>query len=293
MLRKLRAWWYVIANIGPSMGLARQLDDLFRYYVLKALDIDGLFEYLAEPRTYGHILAEKGYVDSEYTRNMLDILVNDRKPMITKEGNQYRRTDLQIPVLEELVGSTPQRIRFFLLMAEGMTGNIPSAAAQWAAWSCSNPQRREYGRQLLTKLDKVLGNRIYSAMRSGVFALLTSRKTEPSCAMAPCLRSAVAAARETAEIRLKTQGRTHITGIDVVPGVITLAEQNFEPILKELDPHHPPWMGPARYSSKRAPRNCPLTTTASMGRCACGCSTGRPIRSMRSVNWSGWFGRAV
>ena len=27
MLRKLRAWWYVMANIGPSMGLARQLDD--------------------------------------------------------------------------------------------------------------------------------------------------------------------------------------------------------------------------------------------------------------------------
>ena len=237
MLRKLRAWWYVMANIGPSMGLARQLDDLFRYYVLKALDIDGLFEYLAEPRTYGHILAEKGYVDSEYTRNMLDILVNDRKPMITKEGSQYRRTDLQIPVLEELVGSTPQRIRFFLLMAEGMTGNIPRRLRNEPVELLESFE--EDGRQLLTKLDKVLGNRIYSAMRSGVFALLTA-EDRTLLRDGTLLEVGCGSGRETAEIWLKTQGRTHITGIDVVPGVITLAEQNFEPILKELDPHHPP-----------------------------------------------------
>ena len=246
-----------------------------RYYVLKALDIDGLFEYLAEPRTYGHILAEKGYVDSEYTRNMLDILVNDRKPMITKEGSQYRRTDLQIPVLEELVGSTPQRIRFFLLMAEGMTGRyIPRRLRNEPVELLESFE--EDGRQLLTKLDKVLGNRIYSAMRSGQFALLTA-EDRTLLRDGTLLEVGCGSGREHAKIRLKTQGRTYITGIDVVPGVITLAELNFEPILKELDPHHPPVDGARPYSSKPAPRNCPLTTTASTGRFACGCSTGRPI----------------
>jgi ubiquinone/menaquinone biosynthesis C-methylase UbiE len=236
MLRKVRAWWYVMANIGPSMGLARQLDDLFRYYVLKALEDDGLFAYLKEPRTYGHILAELGYVDSEYTRNMLDILIKDRKPMLSMEGNQYRRTDLQIPVLEELVGSTPQRIRFFLLMAEGMTGNIPRRLRNEPVELLESFE--EDGRQLLTKLDTVLGNKIYSAMRSAVFALLTP-DDRAVLRNGNLLEVGCGSGRETAEIWLKTQGKTHITGVDVVPGVVKLADESFESILRELNPAHP------------------------------------------------------
>ncbi len=236
MFRKAQAWWHVAKNIGPSMGIARQADDLFRFYVLKALDDDGLFEYLKEPRTYGHILAEKGYVDSDYTRGMLDILVSDRKPMILKDGNFYRRTDLPMPKLEDLVGSTPRRIRVFLLMAEGMSRGIPQRLRNEPVELLESFE--EDGRQLLTKLDTLLGNRIYSAMRSAVFAMLT-REDRAILHGGTLLEVGCGSGRETAEIWLKARGKTHITGIDVVPGVVKLADQNFEMFLKEIDPNHP------------------------------------------------------
>ncbi len=236
MFRKAKAWWYVAKNIGPSMGLARQADDLFRFYVLKALDDDGLFKYLQEPRTYGHILAEMGYVDSDYTRGMLDILISDRKPMIVKEGNFYRRSELPMQKLEDLVGSTPRKIRVFLLMADGMSRNIPQRLRNEPVELLESFE--EDGRQLLTKLDTLLGNRIYSAMRSAVFALLTA-EDRALLNGGTLLEVGCGSGRETAEIWLKTQGKTHITGIDVVPGVVKLADQNFEMFLKEIDPNHP------------------------------------------------------
>ena len=71
------AWWHLLTSVGPGLRAGRQSDTMFRYYVHQSLADIGFFEYLAEPRTYGEILARFGFIESEYTREVMETLVND------------------------------------------------------------------------------------------------------------------------------------------------------------------------------------------------------------------------
>lgn len=236
MLRNVRVWYHIMRNIAPSMRLGRQADRLYRYFVLKTLDDDGLFKYLEEPRTYGHILAELGYADSEYTRGMLDILLNDHEAVISKDGSLYQRTALALPRLEEIIDQTPKRIRSFLLLAEGMSENIPARLRNQPVELLDSFEQD--GRQLLSKLDSLLGDQIYSSMRDAVFAFLTA-EDRALLAGGSLLEVGCGSGRETAEVWLKTRGKAHITGIDAVQGVVELADRSFEDYLQQIDPAHP------------------------------------------------------
>ncbi len=237
MWRKLKVWWCMMANIGPSMRLGRQADRLYRYYVLKALADDGLFDYLKEPRTYGQILAEFGYADIDYTRGLFDILVSDKQNVITREGNLYRRTAEPLPDLETIIGQTARHIRTFLVLADGMSRNIPKRLRREPVELLESFE--EEGRQLLSKLDKLLGDRIYATMREAVFALLAREDFELMRGR-DLLEVGCGSGRETAHVWLKLGGQTRITGVDAVPGVLQMAEQSFEALVKEMNPHHPP-----------------------------------------------------
>lgn len=254
MLRKFNVWWTIITGVGSGMRLGRQVDQLFRYYVLTVLEEEGLFKYLQEPRTYGQILAEFGFVDGEYTQLLFEILVNDKEPIIVKQNGQYiRAPQQQLPQLNQLVSETDKRIHGFTLMAKGMTRYIP-ARLRREPIELSETFELD-GRQLLSKFDRTLGSRIYSTIRDGAFSMLTHEERHWLQGK-KLLDVGCGSGREPAEIWLKFGGDIHITAIDSVPGLIELGEKNFSVLLDELEPGHP----------KLVPDNTPIFKEASVTR---------------------------
>lgn len=237
-MRKLNMWLKMMTGVGATMKVGRDIDRRFRYYVLEALNEEGLFAYLEQPRTYGQILAQFSYVDSEYTRAMFDVLVNEKQPTILKEGDTYRRNpEVELPRMEDIASSTDKRYHNFGLMAKGMTHYIPSRLrAQIVELGASF---EEDGRQLMTKFDKTLGARVYTASRNATFALLT-RDERQGLRGSTLLEVGCGSGRETAEIWLHCGGEAHITAIDPVPGLLDLARRHFADYLDEMDPGHPP-----------------------------------------------------
>jgi ubiquinone/menaquinone biosynthesis C-methylase UbiE len=238
MLRKLKVWWLLLTNVGSAMGAGRQADRYFRYYVIKVLADEGLFDYLKEPRTYGQILAKFGFVDCDYTRELLEILATDKRNLLITDGNLYRlNPDRPLPRLDKIVGGTKRDLHGFLLLAEGMTSNLlPRLRRQPVELSDSFEQE---GRQLLTRFDKLLGARLYYAMRKAAIGFLT-REDRAWLRGKTLLEVGCGSGRETAELWLKLGAEVRITAVDSVSGMLQLAKQNFDVLLKEVDPAHPP-----------------------------------------------------
>jgi ubiquinone/menaquinone biosynthesis C-methylase UbiE len=235
---KFGALWEIIVGVGPVMRLSRETDQIFRYYVLETLDKEKLFTFLEQPHTYAEILQEFGYVDNTYTREILNILVKDKHPMLLEEDGKLRRNPaLPMPALEDVVKSASKRIQSFGLMAKGMTEYIPLRLRNEPIEFSSSFEQD--GRQLLTKFDKTLGNQIYTAVRKSAFALLKpdERKWLKGKTL---LEVGCGSGRETAELWLRLGGNIRITAIDTVPSLLELAEQHFSDYLDEIDPAHPP-----------------------------------------------------
>lgn len=238
MLRGLKAWWTMLTQIGPAMKLGRQADQLYRYYIIGTLQKEGLFDYLQQPRTYGHIVAEFGYVDSAFTRDLLDVLVKDKKNVLLRENGQYVVNTAQpIPHLEDIIGSTHKRLRSFTSIAEGLTRTLPARMRNVPVEFTGTFEQDS--RQLLVKFDKALGNRIYSALRNTAFAILSKDELQHLRGKR-LLDIGCGSGRETAEVWLKMNGDIHIIAVDPVPGLLDLARENFDVLLDEIDPGHPP-----------------------------------------------------
>lgn len=241
MWRKLKVWWIILTGVGSGMRLGRQVDQLFRYYVLETLAEEGIFNFLQQPRTYGQILTEFGLVDSEYTRELFKILASDRRNLVIEEGGQYRlNSNESLPQLDKIVRGTDKRIHNFSLMAKGMTRYIlprlrdePIEFSETFEWD---------GRQLLTKFDKTLGSRIYSTIRQAAFALLTPEERVRLHGK-KLLDIGCGSGRETAELWCYLDGKVQITAVDPVASLLEIAEQTFPVLLDEIDLTHPP-LGP-------------------------------------------------
>ena len=91
MLDWLRVWWVILTQVGPIGKSSRAAEWWMRFYVIKALEREGLFDYLLEPRNYGQIIAHFGFVDSPYTRDVLDTLSSEKHHTLIKERDRYRR----------------------------------------------------------------------------------------------------------------------------------------------------------------------------------------------------------
>jgi ubiquinone/menaquinone biosynthesis C-methylase UbiE len=237
-MRLIHALWHIVSGAGPMLRAGRQGDQIFRYYALKALADEGFFEYLKEPRTYGQILARFGFIDIEYTRSMIEILLADKDTGLVKEGEFYRaRIANPVPELEELVGSTDHRLHGFLLMSEGLGQYILPRMRQEPISLSKTFARDDY--DFMVKFDKVLSTQLYSAMRRACFAYL-KRKDLAWLRGKQLLEIGCGSGLETAEIWARFDGDIQITAIDVVPSMIELAEESFEKHLDEIDPDHKP-----------------------------------------------------
>jgi ubiquinone/menaquinone biosynthesis C-methylase UbiE len=218
--------------------MGKQIDQFFRYYILETLDEEGLFEFLREPRTYGQILAEFGYQDSKYTRELLEVLASDKHNVILKENDVYRlNPEEPIPDIADIVGSTEKRYQHFGLMAKGMARYIPQRL-RGEPIDLSDSFEQD-GRQLMTKFDATLGSRAYTAARNSGFAFLKSKERKDLHGK-KLLEVGCGSGRETAEIWLKWNGDINITAVDSVPSMLELAKQRFEDYLDEIDQSHPP-----------------------------------------------------
>lgn len=237
-MRLIKVFWYILTSAGPVYRAGRHADRLFRYYVLKVLDDLGLFEFLRTPRTYGEILAEFGFIDIDYTRSLMEILSSDEDQVLIREGEMYRnKNEHPLPDLEQIVKRTDPRIRGFVVLAESMTRYVlPRLRQEPISLSKSFEQD---GREFMSKFDRVLADKIYSAMRNAAFAYLKPGDLS-SLRGKRLIDVGCGSGRETAELWLKFNGDIHITAIDPVHSLIELAEQNFETHLKEIDPNHPP-----------------------------------------------------
>ena len=237
-MRYLKPWWLLLSRVGSAMGAGRQADRFFRYYAIKTLGDEGLFEYLREPRTYGQILAEFGFVDGDYTREVLETLATDKHNVIVQADSHYvLNPDQPLPELEKIVSRVDPNLRGFLLLAEEMTQNIVARMRRQPVEFSESFEAD--GRQLLTKFDRLLGARLYGAMREAAFSFLTQEDCE-SLRGKTLLDEGCGSGRETAEIWLRLKGETYITAMDPVAGMLKLADENFEILLKEIDPTHPP-----------------------------------------------------
>lgn len=79
--KQLKVLWTILRRVGLTVNIGRQMDSIFRYYVLKALSDDGFFEYIyiKEPRKYIEILADRGFAQNDYTHDLLEVLSTEKR----------------------------------------------------------------------------------------------------------------------------------------------------------------------------------------------------------------------
>lgn len=237
MVRKLRVWWIVITQMGGVMRVSNQVDELFRYHVLKALANEGLFEYLEQPRVYGQILAEFGFMDTDYTRLLFGILVGEKHNMLVQEGVIYHTNPYQrLLQFEQVARQTDKRLHSLHYMAEGMARNVLLHLRNQYTGFFENFQQD--GREVITKFDRSLGNHIYSSMRSAAFAFLTA-EDKKWLRGKKLLDVGCGSGRETVDIWLYLKGDVQITAIDPVTALLDVAKK-FPLLVDEIQPDHPP-----------------------------------------------------
>jgi ubiquinone/menaquinone biosynthesis C-methylase UbiE len=203
------------------------------------MEQEGLFDYLKEPRTYGEILARFGYVDSDYTRDLLTVLAEGKPTALILEDGHYRvKPDHELPKLEEVIDRTDQRYQGFVNMGADMLDNIPRRLRGQPV-EFTNSFAALQGRGMISSFDKLLSIRFYTISRKAAFALLT-RRDRAWLRGKSLLEVGCGTGRETAELWLRLDGDIRITAIDPVPSMLARAEQDFPTFLKDMQPDHPP-----------------------------------------------------
>jgi len=235
---KLGAWWHVLACVGSGLRSGQQADTMFRFYVHQSLADIGFFEFLREPRTYGEILARFGFIDGEYTREVMDTLVKDPRHVLQlNEGHYGLHPQARFPSLDEILAKVDPRMRTFASLVEGLKENVLDRLREERIGIAELFERGEFS--LVDRLNAFQGGSLYSRMRLGTLAVV-SREERDWLKGKRLLDVGCGTGRETAELWLQFGGDIHITAIDPVPGMIEHADENFETLVDETSPQHPP-----------------------------------------------------
>lgn len=221
-----------------AMKSGRQGDRIFRYFILETLAKLGLFEFLQQPRAYGEILAEFGFSDSEYTREVFNTLLHDSNNVIIYNSETYvENPEVPIPSLESILARTDSKLQFVPQIAEPLSQLIVDRLQDKDIGVTEVFERDDH--RVVKMFDEVLDTSIYSAVREACFAYLT-REERRWLRGKKLIEIGCGSGRETAEIWRHLGGETSITAVDPVPGMLKLAQNNFMDLLEETDPTHPP-----------------------------------------------------
>jgi ubiquinone/menaquinone biosynthesis C-methylase UbiE len=215
------------------MRASRQVDLIFRYYIIDVLRSVGLFSFVEQHKHYGEILTEFNFVDNEYTRDVFRLMTMDKQnTIIEEEGLFYRNPKVSLPVLEEVLESTPSHLHSLTLVCEGLYENILDRMRE------KNLDVEEVfirdEERLITKFNTFLENPLYSAVRVGTFDFLP-KSQRTWLEGKKLLEVGCGNGYETAELWILGNGNIHITGFDLVSSMLELARNNFDKYLKEME----------------------------------------------------------
>lgn len=236
-MRKLKVLWRLFRSFGNFMEGGRQTDQFFRYFVVNALDEIGFFEYLSEPRTFGEIMSQFRFEDTEYAQDVLKILTLDKKNLLVSMGDRYARNLAEpMPEYSQIVDSTHPGIRQLSALAEGMQNSILDRLLKEKLGV--RDVFEGHGKRLVNTLNHYLGGQVYSTFREVSFAYLLP--SERSWLQGKTLLDiGCGSGLETTELWLLCGGNIKITAVDTVPSMVELAESQFEDLLDELQSDHP------------------------------------------------------
>jgi ubiquinone/menaquinone biosynthesis C-methylase UbiE len=220
------------------MRSGRQLDQIYRYFVLTALDQTGFFEYLEDPRSFGEIVSNFKFEDTCYAEEVLEILIWDKKNLIVRNSDQYvRNEDEQIPELEEILSKTDSRLHELTHLAEALQDTILKRLISEKVGVKEVFEGNH--RQVVNTFNQLLRGNMYSTIRELCFEYLLP-KERAWLRGKHLLEIGCGSGLETAELWLHLEGKIKITAIDTVPSMLELAENQFPALLETLDPDHPP-----------------------------------------------------
>jgi ubiquinone/menaquinone biosynthesis C-methylase UbiE len=236
-MRKLKIYWRLFRLFGNAMRGGRQLDLIFRYFVVNALDGIGFFEFLNQPRSFGEIMSNFRFEDSVYAKEILDILVSDKENLVSSTSEGYvRNISKQMPELDQIFGTTNQHFHQFGNLAEAMQSSILERLIR------ENIGVKEVfegnQRKVVNTFNELLRGNLYSTVRELCFEYLLPDERRWLHGK-QLLEVGCGNGLETAEIWLLLKGNIKITAIDTVPSMLELAEEQFESLLGKLQPGHP------------------------------------------------------
>jgi ubiquinone/menaquinone biosynthesis C-methylase UbiE len=221
VLGALKAWWIILVQVGPLGLVGRQADLWIRFFIAQALDKDGLFDYVNEPRDYGQIVARFGYVDSPYTREVLDTLALGRDRLLIKQGRRYQRNPaVPLPERDAIARRTPKALHSMTIFRD-FAHRIPSRMRQAPI---DFVHRFEEEGPALFSFDRSLSVKIYAALRRAAFQFVSMDEIRGK----RVLDVGCGSGHETADLWVKLGGDAQITAVDPVPGLLSLADENFE-----------------------------------------------------------------
>jgi ubiquinone/menaquinone biosynthesis C-methylase UbiE len=237
-LRRILSMLQLVKTVGSTMRSSRQGDRIFRYFVLNSLAGLGVLEFLEQPRTYGDLLAQFGFVQNEYVEEVLATLLSDPENVISLDGAgaYVRNPSVRPPQLEELLASTDRRTQIVLGIAESLSGHIAERMREETIGVRELFERQN--RRVVSDLQEMLGTKVYLGIRSASFAFVPLRDRRWLNGKT-LLEIGCGTGLETADIWLRLKGDIQITAIDNVPGMLELAERDFEAHVHKLDPHPP------------------------------------------------------
>jgi ubiquinone/menaquinone biosynthesis C-methylase UbiE len=237
-MRKIKVLWHVFRSLGNFTQSSRQTDQFFRYFVVRALDEIGLFDYLSEPRTFGEIMSQFQFEDTAYAREVLEVLTFDKKNLIVLENDQYVCNLAEpMPDIIKILDVANPGIRQLSVLAEAMQDSILERLLKEKVGVKEVFERNE--KKVVNTLNHLLGGNVYSTIRKLCFEyLLPSERTWLQGKH--LLDIGCGNGLETVELWLLSQGLIKITAVDTVPSMLELAEGQFESLLDQLQPDHLP-----------------------------------------------------
>ncbi len=235
-MRKIKIYWRLFRSFGNMMRAGRQTDQIFRYFVVKALDEIGLFAYLSELRTFGEIVSYFGFEDVEYTQEVLDILSSDQKKLIVFDGDRYVRNLAEdMPDLAHILDMADPRVHQLGDLADAMYDSILERLRREKLGVKEVFERNQ--KKVVNTFNHLLSGNIYTTVRELCFEYLlpSERRWLQGKHL---LEIGCGNGLETAELWLLSGGNIKITAVDTVPSMLELAESQFERILDKLQPDH-------------------------------------------------------
>ncbi|MFW9938026.1 MAG: class I SAM-dependent methyltransferase [Candidatus Thorarchaeota archaeon] len=227
---KIKAWFTLITQMGPVASIGKKFETLNRFFVLDTLKSEGFFEFIETPKTYNEILDHFGYKDIPYTKELLNLLKDDKAKIVffSKEKNTFQKNpQAKLPTLQDLLTIRDfERIYNASKVPQKFAKAIPNRML-----GVSKNFIEDLGEPgpSLFDYDEALTHKLYTALRNSNFSFINKKRLLKK----KILDIGCGSGRETAEIWIKLKGNTHIVATDPVPSFIETARSQFRTILEE------------------------------------------------------------